>query len=652
MRWIEAYGIASFEGVGESRRAVSFVGTVADISERKQAEEALLESEERMRTQRQRMPIGCIIYDEHNCFSQLNPAAEAIFGYTEAELRGRHANVIVPEATLPHVDGILRRLAEGEMTAHSVNDNVTKEGRVITCQWTNTPLRDAAEKHIGFLSMVQDVTEKRKAEEALLLTQTSIDGAAEMVAWFTPDGRIHYVNDATCRTLGYSREELLKMTALDFSPGFTWEQYQEHWREIRERKSFNLETKHRRKDGSEYSAEILVNHVLYGGQEYIFAYGRDITKRKLAEEALKDSERRERERAEELTALFEAVPMPVFISHDPDCLHLTGNRLASEILRIPQGNELSLSGPAESRPRHFRPFKDGRELMLGELPAQRAARGTSVKDFEFSLVFEDGVIRHVLGYGTPLLDNQGRPRGTVAVLLDITERQQAEVALNSAHEELKKLVEERTRDLNEKEVLLKEIHHRVKNNMQVISSLVSLQADGTKDETVREVLKDVTYRVRSMALVHEKLYQSENLAQIDFSDYARSLLNYLWRAHGAVAATVRLTLDLESVLLPVDTAVPCGLILNELAGNALKHAFKDCDEGEVTVSLCSDEDGGVSLDVRDNGIGLKEGFDWRHSKSLGLRLVQMLSSQLDGNVEFSGEAGTQFKLDFKLKAEG
>jgi len=200
--------------------------------------------------------------------------------------------------------------------------------------------------------------------------------------------------------------------------------------------------------------------------------------------------------------------------------------------------------------------------------------------------------------------------------------------------------------------LLKEIHHRVKNNMQVISSLVSLQADGTKDETVREVLKDVTYRVRSMALVHEKLYQSENLAQIDFSDYARSLLNYLWRAHGAVAATVRLTLDLESVLLPVDTAVPCGLILNELAGNALKHAFKDCDEGEVTVSLCSDEDGGVSLDVRDNGIGLKEGFDWRHSKSLGLRLVQMLSSQLDGNVEFSGEAGTQFKLDFKLKAEG
>ena len=107
-----------------------------------------------------------------------------------------------------------------------------------------------------------------------------------MVAWFNPDGRIHYVNDATCRALGYSREELLQMTALDFSPGFTWEQYQAHWQEVRQRKSFTLVPTHRRKDGSEYPAEVLVNYVVYGGQEFIFAYGRDITERKRAEEEL------------------------------------------------------------------------------------------------------------------------------------------------------------------------------------------------------------------------------------------------------------------------------------------------------------------------------------------------------------------------------
>jgi len=155
-------------------------------------------------------------------------------------------------------------------------------------------------------------------------------------------------------------------------------------------------------------------------------------------------------------------------------------------------------------------------------------------------------------------------------------RQRAET-LNA---ELRREVEERKHaedllraSLREKEVLLKEIHHRVKNNMQVISSLVSLQADGFQDAALREMLQDVRDRVRSMALVHEKLYQSENLAQVDFAEYARSLLNYLWRVHGEAAGRVRLSLALQPVPLSVETAVPCGLILNELAGNALKHAF-------------------------------------------------------------------------------
>jgi two-component sensor histidine kinase len=198
--------------------------------------------------------------------------------------------------------------------------------------------------------------------------------------------------------------------------------------------------------------------------------------------------------------------------------------------------------------------------------------------------------------------------------------------------------------LAEKEILLKEIHHRVKNNMQVISSLVSLQAGGSKDETVRDVLRDVEYRVRAMALVHEKLYQSDNLARIDFSEYIRSLLNSLWKAHGEIAASVRMTSDLEPVLLPVDTAIPCGLILNELASNALKHAFKGRSDGEVLVSLRKTAEGGFSLRVRDNGRGLPEGFDWSQAQSLGLRLVQMLAGQLHAAVEVSNNEGTEFSV--------
>lgn len=164
---------------------------------------------------------------------------------------------------------------------------------------------------------------------------------------------------------------------------------------------------------------------------------------------------------------------------------------------------------------------------------------------------------------------------------------------------------------------------------------------------MRQVLQDVTYRVRSMALVHEKLYQSADLAHIDFAEYTRGLLSYLWRAHGAIAAAVRMTFDLEPVLLPTDTAVTCGLILNELAVNALEHAFTGRADGELTISLHSGVDGRTRLCVADNGVGLPRNLDWRQSSSLGLRLVKMLSKQLDSTVEVSSEGGTTFEIAFE-----
>lgn len=197
--------------------------------------------------------------------------------------------------------------------------------------------------------------------------------------------------------------------------------------------------------------------------------------------------------------------------------------------------------------------------------------------------------------------------------------------------------------LAEKEVLIKEIHHRVKNNMQVISSLVALQADELQDDAMRGVLGEVSHRVRSMAMVHEKLYQSTDLARVDFADYARSLLFYLRRAHGASASGVRLVCDLQPVSFTVNAAVPCGLILNELFTNALKHAFPDKTDGEVRVSL-GQVNQRVHLSVRDNGVGLALGFDWRQARSLGLRLVRMLAGQLNAEVDVTTENGTEFTI--------
>ena len=207
--------------------------------------------------------------------------------------------------------------------------------------------------------------------------------------------------------------------------------------------------------------------------------------------------------------------------------------------------------------------------------------------------------------------------------------------------------------LEEKSVLLREIHHRVKNNLQVISSLVNLQADTVADPALREVFSDVRDRVRSMALVHEQLYQSESLAEVDFAEYARSLLERLLRAHGAGGAAVRLVLDVQPVAMTVETAVPCGLILNELAGNALKHAFVGRGGGTLSVGLARDSSGGTSLVVADDGVGLPAGFDCRAAPTLGLRLVQMLTHQIGAAVEVRSApgAGARFVVRIPERAD-
>ncbi len=204
--------------------------------------------------------------------------------------------------------------------------------------------------------------------------------------------------------------------------------------------------------------------------------------------------------------------------------------------------------------------------------------------------------------------------------------------------------------LKEKEVLLKEIHHRVKNNLQVISSLLNLQTKYIKDQGVINLFRESQDRIRSMALIHERLYQSEDLAHIDFTAYIRSLTNEIFRAYRIDPSRIMLTLDLKDVHLSVDTAVPCGLIINELVSNALKYAFSSSDKvkGHVWISLCKMEDGEIELIVKDNGVGIPEGIDFRGVDSLGLHLVKILAEdQLGGHILVNGDEGTEFRIRFK-----
>lgn len=257
------------------------------------------------------------------------------------------------------------------------------------------------------------------------------------------------------------------------------------------------------------------------------------------------------------------------------------------------------------------------------------------------------------GYGVGAVDYLSKPvnplilASKVAVFVDLFRKTRALATMNVAMEhEIAAQLAQLKASLAEKDTLLKEIHHRVKNNLQIISSLISLQSDKISDPQQRRLFQDTRDRVKSMALVHEKLYQSKDLGRVEMAEYARQLLNELIQVNGAAAAKIRLQLELEPVLLPVDVAIPCGLILNELTTNAIKHAFHDRPSGEIAVQLKADQDDTVSLLFADDGQGFRPHVDWRNADTLGLQLVRMLTDQLQGTIEKSNGRGTTFRLNF------
>jgi PAS domain S-box-containing protein len=245
----------------------------------------------------------------------------------------------------------------------------------------------------------------------------------------------------------------------------------------------------------------------------------------------------------------------------------------------------------------------------------------------------DGRRLTALAYANPIQDEARRLLGAVNVLVDITERKQAEERLQAS--------------LHEKEVLLKEVHHRVKNNLQIIVSLLFLQSDQLKDPEDVTLFEDTQNRVKSMALVHESLYRTGDLAHFNFARYIERLSKDLLKSQTPAGSHINLRTELDEIAFDVDTAIPCGLILNELLTNALKYAFPDGRSGDIHIRLQAEGEY-VTLRVRDTGIGFPEGFDFRKTESLGLQLVNMLTEQLGGTLTLTPEGGTTITVSIPL----
>jgi PAS domain S-box-containing protein len=261
---------------------------------------------------------------------------------------------------------------------------------------------------------------------------------------------------------------------------------------------------------------------------------------------------------------------------------------------------------------------------------------------EFMMTYPGGDFWHDVTL-SPMLEPSGQVSAVVGFVRDITERKRAEQQIRAS--------------LREKEVLLQEIHHRVKNNLQIISSLLDMQSLSVQEPAARQVLQDSRSRVRAMALVHESLYRSPDLATVDVADYIGRVASQLFRLYGGLEGGIELDVQARGVSLNIDTAIPCGLIVNELVSNALKYAFPpDVDgadrqtagdgRGEIRIEFLREDDGQLTLVVSDDGVGLPEDVDVHNTPSLGLQLVSMLTQQLSGTLQLDRSAGTVFKITF------
>ncbi|MGM0587012.1 MAG: sensor histidine kinase [Bacteroidota bacterium] len=328
-----------------------------------------------------------------------------------------------------------------------------------------------------------------------------------------------------------------------------------------------------------------------------------------------------------LNALLASIGEAVIIV-DPSGRRISNcNRAAEEMFGYPRdemiGKKTKLLHIDEQ---HYKRFGEQAEAILAEGNTFRC---------EYQMKRNDGSIFDTFNTVTPVHEDLGWEAGVVSIIRDISERKNYQRQLE--------------KNLQEKETLIKELHHRVKNNLNVIISLLDLQGDDiTSQDSARQAFSKTRQRIYSMALVHEKLYHSTDLTEINISEYVTSMSQHLLNAMD-IDHLINLRLDIDEILLDVNYAIPCGLIINELFTNALKHAFPNRHQGQIVISMHEDSPGQFQLIVQDNGIGLPDAMKVKESESLGLQIFQTLVGQLNGKWSVNTTDGTQFIITFPVK---
>jgi PAS domain S-box-containing protein len=600
------------------------ISIARDITERKAAEKVLQESEERYRTILQTTMDGFWIIDlPEGKIMEVNETYCQMSGYTRAELL---------KMRIPDLDAI-KTLDEQAATLQSVITNGSgifetrhhrKDGSVfdvelsVTYQNTNSP---------KLMCFCRDITERKLAEVALNATETRYRRLFEtaqdgILILDAGTGQIVEVNPFLIAFLGFSREQFMGKKIWEIGLFKDIVANKDNFEELQRKESIRyenlpLETA----DGRNIAVEFVSNVYMVDNKKVIQCNIRDITERKrTGEKLLQLSER--------LSLATRAGGVGIW---DWDVVNNT--LIWDDQMFALYGITREQFGGA------YEAWREGlhpEDKQRGDEEIQMALRGEKEFDTEFRVLWPNGIIRILHALALVQRDTSGKPLRMIGTNWDITEQ--------------KKMTDQIKISLAEKETLLKEIHHRVKNNLQIITSMLNLQIRKVDNPTIIEALKDSQSRVRSMALVHEHLYSGKDISHIDLGNYIRALGTGLFQSYEAAKQGIRFDLNIRDIYVDINTSVPLGLMCNELITNSLKYAFREKKDGKISITATEDPRA-LTFIIADNGTGIPEGITLENQASLGLRLVSILTEQLKGTVAIDRTEGTKFVFTIPKPAE-
>ncbi|MDO8872724.1 MAG: PAS domain S-box protein [Methanoregula sp.] len=626
-------------------RLVRMLGISRDITERRRAEEALRESEELYRSLFEGVPTGRYLTTPLGQILDINPALVRLLGYPDRE------SLLAVSVFDLYLDPGNRNqwlaLIEREGIVRDFEVQFRKyDGTIIWVQDTGEAVRDDSGQVIYYNGNIEDITERKRMEEALRESEERyrnvVEDQTEFVCRFLPDGTHIFVNDAYCRYFDKKREEIIGHR---FKPVLHPEDREIVARHIAsltpQNPVMNIDQRIIMPDGST-RWQRWSDRAIFNADGEVAEYqsvGRDNTKQKEAGRALLESETR-------LHAVVHGSPIPKFVIDKNHCI-LYWNKALEEHSGIKASEVVGTNQQWRAFYPHERPcmadlLVDG---SIEKIPQWYDVKCSPSKFIEGAYEATDffpnlgtaGTWLYITA--APIRDTEGNIIGAVETLEDITDRKLAEEAIRAS--------------LAEKEILLWEIHHRVKNNLTGILSLIDLQISTISDPVYISHLKNLETRVRSMALVHESLFHTKDLTHINIAGYTENLTRYLFQVHG-IGVDIRCRIDMGDITMPIETAIPCGLVMSEIVTNALKYAFPgtfSCNDqrGEpCTIALTLHREGiNYRLMIADNGTGMPEGIDVTMTHSLGRYLIMFIvKHQLRGSLEISTARGTAYTIRF------